>query len=114
MLLPARCERVATSLNGTVSGDTFPILISLDKPVGRSDELEAIKIKLEKVEFDRTKLKHENDKLEAKLMLFENRCISVARKGAKVSSVGHPENVDLFSLVGRHVVVEALRGTQQN
>ncbi|KAJ8941820.1 hypothetical protein NQ318_006797 [Aromia moschata] len=27
-----RCERVVTSLNRTVSGDTFPILISLDKP----------------------------------------------------------------------------------
>ncbi|KAJ8951219.1 hypothetical protein NQ318_010246 [Aromia moschata] len=36
MLLPARCERVATSLNRTVSGDTFPTLSSLDKPVGRS------------------------------------------------------------------------------
>ncbi|KAJ8955628.1 hypothetical protein NQ318_001459 [Aromia moschata] len=33
---PARCERVATSLNRTVSGDTFPTLSSLDKPVGRS------------------------------------------------------------------------------
>ncbi|KAJ8941722.1 hypothetical protein NQ318_023318 [Aromia moschata] len=32
MLLPARCERVATSLNRTVSGDTFPTLSSLDKP----------------------------------------------------------------------------------
>ncbi|KAJ8939418.1 hypothetical protein NQ318_020873 [Aromia moschata] len=34
MLLPARCERVATSLNRTVSGDTFPTLSLLDKPVG--------------------------------------------------------------------------------
>ncbi|KAJ8959811.1 hypothetical protein NQ318_011543 [Aromia moschata] len=33
MLLPARCERVATSLNRTVSGDTFPTLSSLDKPM---------------------------------------------------------------------------------
>ncbi|KAJ8980817.1 hypothetical protein NQ317_000549 [Molorchus minor] len=33
----------------------------------KTDELEAIKIKLEKLEFDRTKLKHENDKLEGKL-----------------------------------------------
>ncbi|KAJ8960265.1 hypothetical protein NQ318_003990 [Aromia moschata] len=32
MLLTARCERVATSLNRTVSGDTFPTLSSLDKP----------------------------------------------------------------------------------
>ncbi|KAJ8952585.1 hypothetical protein NQ318_004132 [Aromia moschata] len=32
MLLSARCERVATSFNRTVSGDTFPTLISLDKP----------------------------------------------------------------------------------
>ncbi|KAJ8938945.1 hypothetical protein NQ318_016009 [Aromia moschata] len=36
MLLPARCERIARSLNRTVSGDTFPTLSSLDKPVGRS------------------------------------------------------------------------------
>ncbi|KAJ8952889.1 hypothetical protein NQ318_006505 [Aromia moschata] len=34
MLLPARCERVATSLNRTVSGDTFPTLSSLDMPGG--------------------------------------------------------------------------------
>ncbi|KAJ8955821.1 hypothetical protein NQ318_005364 [Aromia moschata] len=33
MLLSARCGRVATSLNRTVSGDTFPTLSSLDKPV---------------------------------------------------------------------------------
>ncbi|KAJ8948980.1 hypothetical protein NQ318_023004 [Aromia moschata] len=32
MLLQARCERVATSLNRTVSGDTFPTMSSLDKP----------------------------------------------------------------------------------
>ncbi|KAJ8943596.1 hypothetical protein NQ318_006598 [Aromia moschata] len=32
MLLPPRCEHVATSLNRTVSGDTFPTLSSLDKP----------------------------------------------------------------------------------
>lgn len=31
------------------------------------EELEAIKIKLEKVENDRTKLKYDNDKLEAKV-----------------------------------------------
>ncbi|KAJ8955046.1 hypothetical protein NQ318_000478 [Aromia moschata] len=35
-MLSARCERVATSLIRTVSGDTFPTLSSLDKPVGRS------------------------------------------------------------------------------
>ncbi|KAJ8945278.1 hypothetical protein NQ318_016048 [Aromia moschata] len=35
-LLPARYEHVATSLNRTVSGDTFPTLSSPDKPVGRS------------------------------------------------------------------------------
>ncbi|KAJ8952426.1 hypothetical protein NQ318_014518 [Aromia moschata] len=34
MLLPARGERLATSLNRTVSGNTFPTLSSLDKPVG--------------------------------------------------------------------------------
>ncbi|KAJ8944158.1 hypothetical protein NQ318_013398 [Aromia moschata] len=33
MLLPARCERVVTSLNRTVSGDIFPTLSSLDKTV---------------------------------------------------------------------------------
>ncbi|KAJ8960885.1 hypothetical protein NQ318_020184 [Aromia moschata] len=33
MVLPARCERIATSLNRTVSGDTFPTLSSLDKPM---------------------------------------------------------------------------------
>ncbi|KAJ8963434.1 hypothetical protein NQ318_018914 [Aromia moschata] len=33
MLLPARCERVATSLHRTPSGDTLPTLSSLDKPV---------------------------------------------------------------------------------
>ncbi|KAJ8961923.1 hypothetical protein NQ318_021542 [Aromia moschata] len=33
MLLPARCERVAISLNRTVSGDTFPTLSLLDKPM---------------------------------------------------------------------------------
>ncbi|KAJ8952883.1 hypothetical protein NQ318_006499 [Aromia moschata] len=38
MLLPARCERVATCLNRNVAGDTFPTLSSLDKPVGRSME----------------------------------------------------------------------------
>ncbi|KAJ8942571.1 hypothetical protein NQ318_010379 [Aromia moschata] len=38
MQLLARCERVATSLNRTLSGDTFPTLSSLDKPVGRSME----------------------------------------------------------------------------
>ncbi|KAJ8942882.1 hypothetical protein NQ318_007660 [Aromia moschata] len=38
MLLSALCERVATSLNRSVSGDTFTILSSLDKPVGRSME----------------------------------------------------------------------------
>ncbi|KAJ8955578.1 hypothetical protein NQ318_001408 [Aromia moschata] len=32
MLLPARCERVETNLNRTVSGDTFLTLSSLDKP----------------------------------------------------------------------------------
>ncbi|KAJ8950462.1 hypothetical protein NQ318_010340 [Aromia moschata] len=31
MLLPARCERVATSLNRIASADTFPTLSSLDK-----------------------------------------------------------------------------------
>ncbi|KAJ8947292.1 hypothetical protein NQ318_014189 [Aromia moschata] len=34
-----RCERVATSLNRAVSGDTFPIVSSLDKPVGPSVSL---------------------------------------------------------------------------
>ncbi|KAJ8963318.1 hypothetical protein NQ318_018787 [Aromia moschata] len=38
MLLPARCELGATSLNRTVPGDTFPTLSSLDKPMGRSME----------------------------------------------------------------------------
>ncbi|KAJ8958030.1 hypothetical protein NQ318_002034 [Aromia moschata] len=38
MLLPARCERVATNLSRIVSGETFPTLSSLDKPVGRSME----------------------------------------------------------------------------
>ncbi|KAJ8945277.1 hypothetical protein NQ318_016047 [Aromia moschata] len=33
MLLPARCEHVATSLNRTVSRDTFPTPSSLDKLV---------------------------------------------------------------------------------
>ncbi|KAJ8961194.1 hypothetical protein NQ318_008877 [Aromia moschata] len=33
MLLAGRCELVATNLNSTVSGDTFPTLNSLDKPV---------------------------------------------------------------------------------
>ncbi|KAJ8951218.1 hypothetical protein NQ318_010245 [Aromia moschata] len=33
MLLSARCERVATSLNRIVSDDTFPTLSSLDKPM---------------------------------------------------------------------------------
>ncbi|KAJ8952575.1 hypothetical protein NQ318_006942 [Aromia moschata] len=33
MLLPARCERVATSLNRIVSVDTLPTLSSLYKPV---------------------------------------------------------------------------------
>ncbi|KAJ8953064.1 hypothetical protein NQ318_013406 [Aromia moschata] len=32
MLLSARCECVATSLNRTVYGDTFPTPSSLDKP----------------------------------------------------------------------------------
>ncbi|KAJ8944157.1 hypothetical protein NQ318_013397 [Aromia moschata] len=32
MLLPARCEHIATNLNRTVSGDTFFTLSSLDKP----------------------------------------------------------------------------------
>ncbi|KAJ8940176.1 hypothetical protein NQ318_019385 [Aromia moschata] len=41
MLLPASCERVATSLNGTVSGDTFPILSSLDNPVDGATFTEA-------------------------------------------------------------------------
>ncbi|KAJ8958122.1 hypothetical protein NQ318_006051 [Aromia moschata] len=36
MLLPARCERVATSLNRTVSCDTFP---TLDKPMEQRDNL---------------------------------------------------------------------------
>ncbi|KAJ8942659.1 hypothetical protein NQ318_013372 [Aromia moschata] len=38
-MLPARCERVATSFNRTVSGDTFRTLSSLDKPVDRSVSL---------------------------------------------------------------------------
>ncbi|KAJ8960999.1 hypothetical protein NQ318_020303, partial [Aromia moschata] len=33
MPLPARCERVATSLNRTVAGDTFSTQSSLYKPV---------------------------------------------------------------------------------
>ncbi|KAJ8938993.1 hypothetical protein NQ318_015558, partial [Aromia moschata] len=33
MLLPERCERVTASLNRTVSGETFPTLSSLDKPM---------------------------------------------------------------------------------
>ncbi|KAJ8956669.1 hypothetical protein NQ318_014023 [Aromia moschata] len=41
MLLPARCESVATNLNRTVSGDTFPTLGSLDKP-----KRQAIRIQL--------------------------------------------------------------------
>ncbi|KAJ8941799.1 hypothetical protein NQ318_015924 [Aromia moschata] len=31
LLLPARCEHIATSLSRTVSGNTFPTLSSLDK-----------------------------------------------------------------------------------
>lgn len=42
------------------------------------DELEAIKIRLEKSEHDRLKLKHENDKLESKVshdhrIMFQNK-----------------------------------------
>ncbi|KAJ8960408.1 hypothetical protein NQ318_013688 [Aromia moschata] len=54
MLLPARCERVATSLNRTVSGATFPNLSSLDKLVksaltGRFESVEAVKAKAAEV-----------------------------------------------------------------
>ncbi|KAJ8946105.1 hypothetical protein NQ318_010404 [Aromia moschata] len=52
MLLSASCERVATSLNRTVSGDTFPILRSLDKPVKsalKGTSLEAVKAKATEV-----------------------------------------------------------------
>ncbi|KAJ8959332.1 hypothetical protein NQ318_022018 [Aromia moschata] len=59
MLLPARCERVTTSLNRTVSGDTFPILSSLDKSLDRSvksalkgtrfESVEAVKAKATEV-----------------------------------------------------------------
>lgn len=36
------------------------------------EELDAIKIKLEKIETDRTKLKYENEKLEAKVSDIAN------------------------------------------
>ncbi|KAJ8958180.1 hypothetical protein NQ318_006120 [Aromia moschata] len=53
MLLPARCERVVTSLNRTVSGDTFPTPSSLDKPGGRSgtrfESVKAVKAKATEV-----------------------------------------------------------------
>ncbi|KAJ8962224.1 hypothetical protein NQ318_018196 [Aromia moschata] len=41
MLLPARCDRIATSLNRTVSGYTFPALSSLDK-IGKLTEAYAM------------------------------------------------------------------------
>ncbi|KAJ8960882.1 hypothetical protein NQ318_020181 [Aromia moschata] len=47
MLLLSHCERIATSLNRTVSGDTLPTLISLDKPMEQRDNLKFLG-KLEK------------------------------------------------------------------
>ncbi|KAJ8959883.1 hypothetical protein NQ318_011619 [Aromia moschata] len=76
MLLPARCERVATSMNRIVSGDTFPTLSSLDKPVGRSTEGLAEITGIDK---------------ECVHQLNRSKCVKFAQKWCQNSSLLTPE-----------------------